>query len=168
MSSYDQLSNCLSDKQMCSLIAFKLLLHIAYYYFHNRQFSVPACAFHSLLLCIKGSKSHYKPASECPQWLSWILSCIENNGTHDCAIDSNSILGCSMKPIFTGSDAIGHLGNEDLGRRDWREKEKTTLSFLLEIPKDSLNVNEKGRQKCPLQVFWDQCHLCVWMNSGPR
>ncbi len=61
-------------------------------------------------------------------------------------------LGLFNKANFTGSDAIGDLGTSDLvaiGRRQWREREKTTLSFLLEIPKDSLNVNEKGRPKVP-------------------
>ncbi len=81
-----------------------------------------------------------------------VLSSVSMRGTHDCAIDLNSVLGYSIKPIFTGSDAIGDLTTWDLVailRRQWREREKTTLYFLLEIPTDSLNVNEKGRPKVP-------------------
>lgn len=55
-----------------------------------------------------------------------VLSSVSMRGTHNCAIDLNSVLGYSIKPIFTGSDAIGDLGTSDLvaiGRHQWRERE---------------------------------------------
>lgn len=103
-----------------------------------------------------------------------VLSSVSMRGTHDRATDSNSVLCYSIKPIFTGSDAIGDLRTSDLvaiGRRQWREREKTTLSFLLEIPKDSLNVNEKGRPKVPPQsTLGSMPSLCMneqWPSLTP-
>lgn len=103
-----------------------------------------------------------------------VSSSVSMRGTHDSAIDLNSVLGCSIKPIFTGSDAIGDLRTSDLvaiGCRQWREREKTTLSFLLEIPKDSLNVNEKGRPKVPPpSVLGSMPSLCMneqWPSLTP-
>lgn len=76
--------------------------------------------------------------------------------------------------IFTGTGAIGNAGNFRLRLgRNWtppvggKERKQLCLSFWKSLKTAWMSMKRAG-QKCPLQVLWDQCHLCVWMNGGPR